>query len=351
MMQSAHLHRQVGGLTTLCLLASAVLALLSTPAVAQSGSASLVISQIQASAFPLVRCYVSVTDENGESVTGLTRENFTVVEDEQVVSSFRFGSTLGGGEQIAIVIALDRSGSMKGRPLATAKTAAKDFVRRLSDRDRVAVVAFASAVEVKCLFSTDRNIVARKLDRIRPGGETAFLDALHTGVRLLERQNANRKAVVVLTDGKDTASTQSAPSCLAAARNAGVPIYCIGLGRSANKGRLRGIAAKTGGYCFFTESPEALQELYRKIARQLQNQYVIAYESPGEAASGTWHTTSVGVNFGGVDSEESKQYVVTGIMTSAPRVWHMILLIAIALIVAIDAALLIFYIRRTRQSP
>jgi VWFA-related protein len=267
------------------------------------------INRIEAAHFPTIGCYVSVTDETGESLTGLPPGNFTVLEDGEPVGGLRVSSVLPGHEKIAVVLVLDRSGSMRGEPIAAAKKAAADFIPRVSDEDLLGLVTFSTKVDPSVGLTTDRGIPLEGIDRAKTRGETALYDAVGQAIAKLSWQKADRKAVVVLTDGHDNASSATASQCATAARRDNVSIYCVGLGRSLNADALQLMARESGGHCFLTSSADNLTDIYRRIARQIESQYVLTYDSPRPAAEESWRTVKVSVRDRGTEGGDQRQYV------------------------------------------
>lgn len=311
---------------------------------------TIAVSRIQADEFPAIECFVSVVDENGEVVAGLVAENFQVWEDSEVVGNFVVRSVLPGEERIAVVLALDCSGSMRGEPIKSAKEAAADFARRLSDTDALGVMSFATSVERGSPLSTDRAAANRALDMMKTKGNTALYDALSTAVEEVSAATADRRAVVALTDGKDTASGSSAASCIDLAQRSGVEVYCVGLGREVDEDVLRHIATETGGDAFFAASPEDLVELYRRIARQVQTQYVLSYTAPSDEAGHVWRTLRISVSHAGAQATDQRQYLARqspkGSVGSGGPELTSLGYIGIAVFVLLDCVLLAIWLRR-----
>lgn len=274
------------------------------------GIANIVLSRIDAASYPVITGYVSVTDEKGNSLPGLVDSNFTVTEDDQLVSDLRVTSELPGDEQVAIALVIDSSGSMRGAPLSAAKQAAADFVSRLSEKDLLSVIAFGSRVKPLALLTNDHTDAANSINRLQSGGETALYDALRAGISIIAETAATRKAVVVLTDGNDNASKATARQCITAAKRDGVTIYSIGLGKAVNRGMLRSIADESGGSCFLTDRSDDLLAIYRKIARQIHNQYRLSYHSLTDGSIRSWHTVKVTVHQAPGEGTSQRQYLI-----------------------------------------
>lgn len=291
-------------------LAVAAWAWLILVAVAQAAGLTAKLSRIEVQGFPTIRCFVSVVNEAGDSLLGLTVENFTVTENGQPVGGVRLTSRLPGSERIAVALVLDRSASMRGAPIAAAKSAAVEFIRRLSDRDALDLVSFSTRVDPSPGLSTDRGPVTASLERAGPRGETALYDAVRAGVTELAAYKADRRAVVALTDGYDNRSVTTPAQCAEAAKRDGVAIYCIRLGASASEKPLRVMAEPSGGAVFLAASPSDLTGIYRRIAGRIQNEYVVTYTSSGEPAPGAWRTVEVSVADSGLNGSDRRQYIV-----------------------------------------
>jgi hypothetical protein len=122
------------------LLPLALLLLVALPAQAQSPPNARV-AQVDTSAYPVVKLYVSVTDASGQPRPGLTARDFAITEDGQPITIDEFVG--GGAGSIETILVIDRSGSMdEDDKMEGAKDAARAFVRQMRPGDRTAVLAF-----------------------------------------------------------------------------------------------------------------------------------------------------------------------------------------------------------------
>jgi VWFA-related protein len=226
----------------------------------------------------LVELNVSVFDEAGRFAKGLDRSAFTVLEDGAVqeLSSFEFAESL----PMALGLVIDGSGSMdKAMPLV--KQAATEFVTNLvGERDKGFVIEFRERPTLLAPMTSKRSELVRAIGETRAGGATAFHDSVVLGLYQF-RSLAGKKALVVLTDGKDNHSSTDWPTLKRYARTAGVPIFLIGLDLSifdvGLKGRLKEIAEDTGGEAFFVGGAKELPAIYRKIESEVRAQYFLSY--------------------------------------------------------------------------
>lgn len=226
----------------------------------------------------LVELNVSVFDEAGRFAKGLTKDDFTVLEDgvKQELSAFEFAESL----PMALGLVVDGSGSMeKSMPLV--KQAATEFVSNLvGEKDRGFVIEFRERPTLLAAMTSSRAALIRAIGETRAGGATAFHDSVVLGLYQF-RSLAGKKALVVLTDGKDNHSSTDWPTMKRYARTAGVPIFVIGLDLSVFdmglKGKLRELADDTGGEAFFIGDAKQLPEIYRKIESEVRAQYFLTY--------------------------------------------------------------------------
>jgi Ca-activated chloride channel homolog len=290
------------------LLPLALLLLTALPAQAQS-SPNARVAQVDTSAYPVVKLYVSVTDANGKPMPGLAARDFTLTEDGQPVTIDQFVG--GGAGSIDTVLVIDRSGSMdENDKIEGAKEAAGAFVRQMRPGDRTAVIAFSNRPDLVQPFTSDTALLDRAIRRIRPDGSTALYDSMIAGVEQLNGLGG-RRALLLLTDGRDMigtddptpASRASLDEAIRIAVKDGISVQTIGLGdRDTNDLRsgidetvLKRIADETGGAYFYAPTADQLADLYRRLSADMQQEYVITYRSPRPFYDGTRRDIRVSV--------------------------------------------------------
>jgi len=172
-----------------------------------------------------VRVPVCVLDPKGEPVLGLRSEDFQVSEDGK-----RQKVTLFTGERrpLRIALALDVSGSMDNK-IRQVEEALRHFVSLLEPADEIMVITFNDEVRVVQGFTADRERLGKVLDNIEPFGGTALYDAAFVAIRRVAKEPAESKAVVLVSDGVDTASKTSFDDVREIARRSEVPVFSIGL--------------------------------------------------------------------------------------------------------------------------
>jgi len=236
------------------------------------------LQRIDLSDLPDIHLYLTVTDAAGQSVLGLTDQEIFITIDgrRQVLTSLV--SALEGGENLAVALLFDRSGSMK-KALEETKSAAVSFIKRMSEGDLIAVVSFDDLVRVDSEFTGDKSAVEAAIEGISLGRDTALFDAVQKALEMLRNVSTNRQAIVILSDGKDTKSRLNRNDVLQAARNQGVPLYTVNLAADADLASLDSLSDETGGAAFRAAAPGELLTLYQRIAEQLNNQYLITFRS------------------------------------------------------------------------
>ena len=253
---------------TKCRLAAAGLALtvLALPAAA---AAAVQLRGVDASSYPNVRAsvvspagssVVPAITENGQPVAGLAEQNL--------------------GQAKAIATLIDRSQSMRGKPLADAIAAARAFVAAKQPADELAVIAFGSRPLTLSPFSTvkldaDSALAQLRTDRLRG---TALFDAIAVAAQQLESDPLPGRVIIVLTDGADNASKRTIEQAVTAARHANAAVYTIGIeGQGFTPDPLIQIASSTGGQYYGAASTSDLAKVYGTIADTLKRTWRIQY--------------------------------------------------------------------------
>lgn len=247
----------------------------------------------------VINLNVSVTDARGSYVTDLTKNEFSVFEDgvRQELSIFNHEDI-----PISLVLMVDTSASMDEK-LPTARAAAIRFVGTLRPQDNAQVMQFNDRTTILQDFVADHAALEAAISRTEAAGPTALHNALYVALKELERQKTQgelrRRAIVLLSDGEDTASLVSDDQVLDLARKTENNIYAISLrphrapDRSSMKFSqaahlLTALTQDTGGQVFFPNSLSELDAVYGRIAEELRSQYSLGYVSNNPRRDGKW---------------------------------------------------------------
>jgi VWFA-related protein len=258
---------------------AAVILLASLAAPALAGEpASAQITQFDLGDFPLVKAYVSVLDADGKPVRGLTRENAALLENGRpmTIDSMRMTGTAGDREPLSLAIVLDRSESMSGEKIVSAKESVLRFIAIMEPGDRAVLIAFSDTVALLEPLTSDRDRLTNAVQALEPAGHTALYDAVARGAEALQGV-PGRKAVVLLTDGIANRGNLDIDQAIAEAVKDYVSVTVIGLGADVRTARLERISQETGGTYFFTPSASGLAEIYEAVSRRIRNEYVVTY--------------------------------------------------------------------------
>ena len=242
------------------------------------------------SSVQLVEVYATVTDDKGELVTGLTRDDFEIYESNQLQDV----STFAAGEfPLTLALGIDRSWSMAGDPLRLAKQASQSFLRALKPADRSMVLAISSEADVIAPLSMDRLTQERAVAALDPWSTTALHDAIIAALDRLEPE-AGRQALIVFSDGSDRYSKATAADVVQRARRSNALIYPIAIGRSRPP-LLAELAVLTGGRSFVLRDARELDRTLATIARELRYQYLLGYtpENPIQPGRSEWRSIRV----------------------------------------------------------
>jgi Ca-activated chloride channel family protein len=251
----------------------------------------------------VVSLSLAVTDSQGRPVPDVTAQDVAVFEDghRQPICLFTREEW-----PITLVVLIDSSDSMN-LVLPVAKAAARRLLGVLGPGDRAEVAQFSRRLTVRQDFTSDRQALDAAVDAIAVDGETSLYDALYISLKdLIARRRSGeleRRALVVLSDGNDTASMITDDQVLDLARQAEVSVYAIGLHEAPQFDGpdpdplptyfLTTLTRETGGRAFFPSALGDLEGTYARIAEDLRTLYGVAYVSSNPARDGSWRRIQI----------------------------------------------------------
>ena len=251
----------------------------------------------------IVQVTVSVTDASGRLITGLTQGDFQIFEDgvEQTITQFTDKRV-----PVSLGMLLDASDSMRGQAVIDARDAFDRFVGDLLlIEDEVFVATFNHMPRLLTKWTMPPMSLRGRLNELKPSGGTAIYDALADTSRLFEQRVNLRAAMIVVSDGADTASDRSLLQTIEVIRRNDAFVYAIAIdapdGREStrvNPEALRDITSLTGGYTEVVRSAGDLGPATERIADELNKQYTIGYSS-SKPPDGSWRPLRVRVRTGG----------------------------------------------------
>jgi VWFA-related protein len=182
---------------------------------------------------------------------------------------------------------------------AAVAAAALDLVKASNPKDETFVINFSDQAYLDQDFTSDLNQLQQGLSHLGQSGGTSLYDTVVTAADKVERSATRpRKVLIVITDGDDNSSKLTLEDAIHRVQDMQGPIiYSIGLLFGGSKSRyakrdLQALSRETGGIAFFPASLKDIDPVAAEVARDIRNQYVLAYHSP-QASAGGYHTVKV----------------------------------------------------------
>ena len=241
----------------------------------------------------LVEVYAVVSDRDGNPVQDLSRDRFRLTQGRREIPIERFALA----DEVPLVLGLiiDSSQSMDFLMDDTKRAAARFLSQTVLENDRAFLVDFDTQPRLAQGLSGDLGVLLPALGRLQVGGNTALYDAVVYSLTQFERE-PGRRALVLLTDGRDYGSKFGPKRALAEARRLGVPVYVIAISDLANRmpgawmqkqpkkgfpvdAFLESFSKGTGGRVFSIIDMNELETVYEVINVELRNQYLLAFST------------------------------------------------------------------------
>lgn len=237
---------------------------------------------------------------SGKPVNNLAESAFKVLDEGKPVKLTKFEHVK--NLPLSLGMAVDTSGSMQ-RKMEDAQKAGATFLQKVMRRgDKAFLVAFDAQPQIAQKWSAKVTDIHAGLAKLRAEDYTALYDAIvyslynFLGVK-------GQKALVLISDGKDTASKFTFDQALEYARRAAVPIYAVGIGLKVAdidvRSKLNRFAAETGGNTYYIDDAAGLTKIYADIENELRSQYVLGFYPPEDVKpGGKWREVTVQVSEG-----------------------------------------------------
>ena len=267
----------------------------------------------------LVSVAVVVRGNDGRLVTGLRARDFEVLDSGKRRAVTHFEQGRDADARLALLV--DASGSMVvGVKPERTRQAAELLIAGLRKADTATVFSFDSDVRRLTPYTANPDILRTAVASVVPYGTTGLFDAIVGTATLVQADTPRARALVLLTDGIDTASLHSADDAATAAARLDLPVYVVGLGSLKDPApvpppsrgspapfSLADLARRTGGLSADATTVDELEQFTRTILDELHHQYVVAF--PGGTEPG-WHPLEVKVRGGRVSARSRDGYLV-----------------------------------------
>ncbi|HLY20001.1 MAG TPA: VWA domain-containing protein [Bryobacteraceae bacterium] len=248
----------------------------------------------------LVVLHATVVDKTGHLVLNLPETAFEVFENNvrQQIKVFRREDV-----PVSMGLVIDNSGSMRDKR-AKVEAAALALVKDSNPQDEVFIVNFNDEAFLDKDFTNDPKDLQEGLARIDSRGGTAMRDAIRMSIdHLKEKAKKDKKVLVVVTDGNDNSSLISLENLVKSGQDSGVLIYTVGLlseeeKREAKRCRraLEELASVSGGESYFPKELTEVDRVAHQVARDIRNQYILAYTPANIALDGSFRQIKVTAN-------------------------------------------------------
>ena len=252
----------------------------------------------------LVVLHVTVADDRGEFVADLPQGNFRVFEQniEQKLSFFSRDDI-----PVTMGLVIDNSGSMREKR-DQVNAAAMTFVRTSNPHDEAFVVNFNDEyyLDTDGDFTSDQANLHDALSRIDTRGSTALYDAVIGSLAHLKKGHKDKRVLLLVTDGEDTASEKTFEDTIKAAEESNATIYAIGVYSQddlehdkkmvrRSKKVLSQLAEATGGEAFYPDNLSQVTPICEQVAREIRNQYTLGYYPANTTRDGSFRPVQVKV--------------------------------------------------------
>jgi Ca-activated chloride channel family protein len=266
------------------------------------------------SSVELIVVTATVLDENGRLVTGLPREAFEIYEDaeHQTITQFSRDRV-----PVGLGLLLDISDSMYGPRIRDARAAVEQFLlERLAPTDSLFIMAFNHAPRLLTTWTNDAGTVRAALDTLRPSGGTSIYDTIIRALPLMDQRAPERAALVLISDGADTASDASLRDVRSALLRTDAFVYAVAIdspvrqpiNTRVNAEALGEITNPSGGHTEVVRDTGDLTAATARIADELNSQYLLGYSSP-HPGDGKFHSIRVKVSAPGYRVRARTGYV------------------------------------------
>src|SRR5574341_1266090 len=201
----------------------------------------------------LISLTVTVTDERGRFVSGLSKDDFEVFEDQVKQEISHFSNT---DAPLSVAVIFDLSGSMSEKKMERAREALKRFIQTSHEQDEYALIGFNEQPQLLLDRACDGDALLQRLSGMRASGHTALYDAVALGLERVSKGLYPKRAIVIISDGEDNRSRITFDQLRKMLRESDAIIYAVGIGgyelpRQMGEANLKQLAEASGGGAFF----------------------------------------------------------------------------------------------------
>jgi hypothetical protein len=246
---------------------------------AQQQDLTVKINGFTAADWSRAQAVVTVLDDAGDPVSGLTEESFSAQLNDTEVPTIGLSQGIASSVPLSVVLALDASAALDGSALDQVKLAAHGFIDGLGPQDTVAVITFGDTVSLLQSSTQDHAAAHLAVDSMTAAAGSALYEATVQSVLQASASADTGRRAVVLFSSAANAGAGSQQGALFAAQALGVPVFGIGLGDAIDREYLAQLAQVGGGQFAQTATAEGLVQLFQDVSELLREQYVLTLDA------------------------------------------------------------------------
>jgi VWFA-related protein len=303
----------------------------------------LKIDRIDAeSEFPKINIFITIKENDKVNISGLNEENISIYEDGFLANYIKVKKLTEKENTLYMVLAVDSSKSISAKLLQELKNSADELLNLTDSSDMTALYRFNDETILLNNFTNNRVEVIKNINKIeRHGTRTLFYDTLYEAIKLLNKTEVPRKALLVFTDGKDEGSSAEINDVINFAKNSRIPIYCITVNPQNRIKLLSRLTLVTDGK-LYNPDKNNLNIIYKNIIRAVKSQYQVEYKTMLQP-DGKTHTVETRFKYNNL---KDKEQVSITFKSPSSSFWFPITreAILIALIIILIIILIIFVI-------
>ncbi len=240
-----------------------------------------------------VTLIVTITDKSGRYVTGLSKNQLTVLDERMPQELIYFEQT---NVPISIGFVFDVASLKRAELLTAARKAALRFIAASGTTNEYFVVGFDSNPYLATDFTQDRSHIASDFDKLAKtssSNKTALYDAIHLSIEKVKGGAHPKHIIVLISDGKDNGSKLKWNELLDTVKQSDALIYSIRVktlgGNNLGSSILNELCSTTGGMAFYPTTEGEFSDIFERLAVELQHQYSVAFKPTSPAKDAEWH--------------------------------------------------------------
>lgn len=304
----------------------------------------LKILSVNVDSFPKVQTKFNVYEKYAQPIKNLSKNQIEIYESEKRIKRFNL-KYINNERKLKLAILLDVSGSMNENQKNTnAENAINELLNIIDrSRDECALVTFCSEVKTLSSFTNDFSFISNSISSLNYGGDTKLYDAVYDATKLFSTYDSSRKAIILVTDGKDDGSLFDLETAIKYSKKAGVEIYSIGIGSDADIQTLGTLAKKTGSGFYGRVVANRLRFVLQNIYSILTKNYIISYATPDSIVEkqGNSRTIALKTNYNNLPRNETVQYEAPSYNPTNYTLFYYIGIVALVFIVLIIIVIII----------